>query len=248
MKQRDGFTLVELLVVIGIISILVAILLPALNRAREAAKSVQCMSNLRQLAQGMRMYVQENKQWIPWDNWDAHSSTTGNPPGFWYTVIRPYIGAERMHETGGQWYGTPAKALICPSDPTGGGWKDRGGEPHGYSGNLNQAWKVRSYNQNQAVDNHKMNRIRHPSETILFADFPYWELNTNAIVIPDIYSRPLKRWESHLPKTWHRGMLNCAFVDAHVAAVPIDTLGDPAYNTKPQPNYKLWYTNYPIQR
>jgi prepilin-type N-terminal cleavage/methylation domain-containing protein len=60
-----GFTLVELLVVIGIIAILIAILLPTLNRARESAKKATCLSNMRQLGDMFRLYAAANKDAIP---------------------------------------------------------------------------------------------------------------------------------------------------------------------------------------
>ena len=63
--RRCGFTLVELLVVIGIIALLVSILLPALNRAREAAQRTKCLSNLRSVGQGMQMYGIASKGQIP---------------------------------------------------------------------------------------------------------------------------------------------------------------------------------------
>ena len=67
-KTKNGFTLIELLVVVSIIALLVSILLPALNRARGAARAVVCSTSLRQLGVGNRMYAEDHKKMAsPWN-------------------------------------------------------------------------------------------------------------------------------------------------------------------------------------
>lgn len=107
--MSKGFTLVELLVVIGLISVLIAILMPALSRAREQAKQIACLSNLRQLGMAFYMYASDNKglyprfadwggeypeDWIYWENNRDPSQS----------AVAPYIG------------GFSVEKFRCPSD------------------------------------------------------------------------------------------------------------------------------------
>ncbi len=101
-SPHRAFTLVELLVVIGIIAVLVGILLPALNKARRSAATLQCSSNMRQISTAMLQYIQANKGKFP---------PSGSPPitgvytyGWWWAnelVRGKYI------TNGGNIYPTP---------------------------------------------------------------------------------------------------------------------------------------------
>jgi prepilin-type N-terminal cleavage/methylation domain-containing protein len=66
-RKPRGFTLIELLVVVAIIGLLMSMLLPHLSRAREQAKTVKCVSNLRSIGSAMLMYAQEEKDWFPFE-------------------------------------------------------------------------------------------------------------------------------------------------------------------------------------
>ncbi len=91
-----GFTLVELLVVIGIIAALIAMLLPALNRARDAAKQTGCASNMHQIAVAVSGYVNENKLFLPFqfDGEDEGFGEAGASPS-WIAALIPYMNGER---------------------------------------------------------------------------------------------------------------------------------------------------------
>lgn len=142
MSRRRGFALVELLVVVGIIAILVALLLPALGRARENARRAVCASNLRQLSMAFGMYWAENRQRYPAWAWVIPD------PGDW---IYWHSDRELSESAIAKYLNHPGpQAFRCPSDDVEShrAWwsgPGRSAEPYRYSYVMNMRFVEMSF-------------------------------------------------------------------------------------------------------
>ena len=183
--RRRGFTLVELLVVIGIIALLISILLPSLNRARESAKGVKCLSNQRSFGQSMTMYLNDNQFTYP-----TQSFKTGAKV-YHFSLEKYYAGpnAWKFAEEGSpeqvegpNFYGLLIQvneglreAMRCPS-------VEEVEQTPGYRARVEQGEAVTTYLPNSIFISRKAGQTKGASEYVVNQ-----EGNTNDL---DLYARP----------------------------------------------------------
>jgi prepilin-type N-terminal cleavage/methylation domain-containing protein len=239
--KRGAFTLVELLIVIGIIAVLIGVLMPVLAKARAAANRTVCLSNIRQLGIGILMYCNENDGWFPTCAWAENGISHKQFPDDWIhwqanrnlddSAIAKFVGR-----------GEKLKSILrCPADSFD-GRKTRitaspGQGPYLYSYNMNHAiaTNVKPYPGQRT----KITQWRAPCRKIMLTelleranDSPIWA-----------YSSPLAH--RHGTGVFHKNIdgfpemafgakagrnVSAMFIDGHTESIDQDSSYDPMHD------------------
>lgn len=230
--RRRGFTLIELLVVVAILAVLVSILLPALNGARQQAKSTACLANMRSLGLAVHLYVQDNNDRFPSFGY-VHGGES-DPEKSWITTLAHEYG-QSGGDTSGSGAGTHLRSAVkdirrCPSD------RSVYFEQPRLFGSA-KLWRLTSYASNYfmvAEDPaplgkdetfQRLDRVRQPATTIYWTELAETgEYATADHVHPELWmagdSRKIAAEQAAIDR--HRGRANYALVDGHAESLKFE--------------------------
>lgn len=232
-QRRRGFTIIELLVVVGVVAVLMAILLPSLATGRDRARGVQCLSNLRQLGLAQTMYAGDFKGRVIPAAYTSARIVGDGPPIYWWGgldesgvdhtrgFVWPYLQSELR--AGG--------LFECPNQPWG-SYEPQGQEnavtsTYGYNGYyLSPAYTPGWAAQIGGRPWQTLERIAGASTVISFADaLLVWDgqyVSNNVLIDPPRIYAGNHRWETNPHPTQsfrHAGASSSVFVDGHAAAL-----------------------------
>jgi prepilin-type N-terminal cleavage/methylation domain-containing protein/prepilin-type processing-associated H-X9-DG protein len=243
MRNKNGFTLVELLIVIGIIALLMSILIPALRNAKEQSNSIVCQSNLRSYGLAGIMYLQASDDMFPFGLTCIYSRATFTPQHpfqcRWHDAgvdpdgpMWPYLKVKDVHccpsfaaiaRTRGEHHPLHVISLNIPIKPT---------FCYSMNGRLSAGDKISplANNPGQMIS---LGQVKHPSRVLFFTEENIWITHTDngdainlcKYVLNDMYFGTIKYGNGDCIATFHKakdskrntGVSNVLFIDGHVS-------------------------------